>query len=313
MRLIDLESTLITVAPGLSQLGALLRHGNVPSFDDVDFPRLKNYVAQNWNTLEQSLGAEEMARLRTAISAAEDYTRAWKEAEPRIFGRFFQRVYLAFSRPLARLGAEVNAAERLAKAFLHATAERWAEEGRIDEKRAVRLEASIARAESAGILKHLGAHLALSLALMVPIPGLRSAARFGWVLAFRIKARVALSQGRITPDEYRLARSTHSVPVMLLSLIPGLGTVAYFAAGPLIGGSVPRLLIDGFAHRLPFRLYHRLSLGRVTAPSRLTGGSSLGEDLARKVSQLLAFPKAPSPIAPAAVTMEWQETLGGGD
>ena len=58
----------------------------------------------------------------------------------------------------------------------------------------------------------------------------------------------------------------HSVPVMMLSLVPGPGFVAYMASSVLRRSGLTRLLIDQSAHKLPFSLYQRLGLGRLTAP-----------------------------------------------
>ena len=54
MKLIDLESALVSVSYPITELRAALRDGNVPTFDDVDFIRLRGYVS-NHDSLVKSL------------------------------------------------------------------------------------------------------------------------------------------------------------------------------------------------------------------------------------------------------------------
>ena len=95
-----------------------------------------------------------------------------------------------------------------------------------------------------------------------------SIARFVWVVCFRVNALYAFMRGRLTREQYAEARSIHSIPVMLISLIPGFGTIAYMASGTVRSTGLTRLLIDQVAAKLPFRLYGRLGLSKVTAPAR---------------------------------------------
>ena len=127
-------------------------------------------------------------------------------------------------------------------------------------------------------MKNLGAHLVLSVAIVIPIPGLRSAARFGWTLAFRLRALHALVRGKITREEYRTARSIHSVPVMLLALVPAFGAVAYVVSDTITKKGLGRLLVDQAAYKMPFKLYRRLGLARLTAPRLPQAGPGRLED-----------------------------------
>ena len=108
--------------------------------------------------------------------------------------------------------------------------------------------------------------MVLCVVIAIPIPGLRSAARFAWTLAFRLKALYALARGRITREEYRVARSIHSVPVMLIALLPAFGAIAYGASETMVKKGLGRLLVDQAAYKMPFGLYRRLGLARFTAP-----------------------------------------------
>jgi hypothetical protein len=76
----------------------------------------------------------------------------------------------------------------------------------------------------------------------------------------------ALGRGRITKEEYRVARSIHSVPVMLLALVPALGAMAYAGSDTMVKNGLGRMLLDQSAHKVPFGLYGRLGLARITAP-----------------------------------------------
>ncbi len=99
----------------------------------------------------------------------------------------------------------------------------------------------------------------LSVAIAIPIPGLRSAARFGWTLLFWIKAQVdrllrpAAAKGRV---------NVHSPLVMVIALLPAFGAVAYLAARPLRRGRLVRVIFDQAALKLPFKLYGRLRFDR---------------------------------------------------
>lgn len=268
LKLIDLESTLVSFSPPWKQLLAYLRDGHFPVFDDVDFVRLRNYVHSHASELKQSLGSSGLEELEQAIDAAERSTQAWKEREPRIWGRLASRVYrrLDMSKVFRGIGRRLDRAEAMAEALLKGGIDRWEREGRIDDQRAASLRETLVTSEVRSLLKHLGAHLVLSLALRFPFG---SASRFVWVLTFRLKARYDLAKGRITKEEYRAARSVHSIPVMLVSLVPGLGTIAYFASSTMIRTGLARMLIDQFAYKLPFGLYRRLRLARITAPRLL--------------------------------------------
>ena len=57
----------------------------------------------------------------------------------------------------------------------------------------------------------------------------------------------------------------HTPVVMLLSVIPGFGAVAYLASRPLRHKLLVRLLLDQVAWKL-LRLYARMRLGRLLAP-----------------------------------------------
>jgi hypothetical protein len=271
LKLIDLESALTSISAPRKQLGAFARDAHYPVFDDVDFVQLRGYARAHALELEKSLGRAGFEDLQQTVEKADTYTHQWKDGELRLWGRLASRVYRLldmrrFVDPIRRRMVNPEAA---AMAFATAGIERWEREGRIDRERAGSLEALLATSEAKTLLRHLGAHVALSVALPFPIPGLRSAARFTWTLAFRLKALWALARRGITTHEYRKAQSIHSIPVMLIALLPGFGAIAYTASYTTMRKGLGRLLVDQAAYKMPFGLYRHLGLARITAPQLL--------------------------------------------
>lgn len=267
LKLVDFESALVSPIIPPAQLGQLVRQGLVPGFDDIDFPRLRGYVTQNAASILDHLGGTGLAQLEEAISACEEHTQLWKESEPRIWGRLARRLS-SIPNPahfMSGLKLRLKDADQVAQAFLNDGLQRWVEEKRIDEQQAAKLHDGVEMASRSGALRHLGALLILTVVLRFPVG---SIARFGWVVSFRVKAHLDSLRGKIAREEYRLARSIHSIPVMLFSLAPGIGGAAYFASTPMRKAGVARLMIDQSATKLPFSLYRRLRLERILPPSR---------------------------------------------
>ena len=267
LKVIDMESALVSPVQPIGQLGGLLREGHIPSFDDVDFLRLHGYLRDNEVSLRQVLSREEFEELGQAVEACEGYTKAWKAQEPAIWGRVARLIYRIFNfgRLSTWLRSKLGGAESTAIRFLHDGIGRWVQEGRMAAEEATVLRANVASLRESGTLYHLGAHLVLSLPLRFP---LGSIVRFFWVLGFRMKCRLQVAMGRITPEQYRTARAIHSVRVMLLAVVPGLGAVSYLAAEPMLRAGLAPLIIDQFLYKLPFGLYHRLRLSRRTVLRR---------------------------------------------
>ncbi len=86
-RIIDLESNLVTpiMPPGAAARAA--RRVQYPSFDDIDMPRLQQYLETNHQELATVLGPEDTARLLNAAAAYGREQRAWQGGEPRIPGK----------------------------------------------------------------------------------------------------------------------------------------------------------------------------------------------------------------------------------
>lgn len=269
-KIIDLESAVVTLVPAPGQWRSSLRSGSVPIFDDIDFPRLRHYVAANSIALEASLGPEGLVRLRDVADRCEQAVRSWKETEPRIWGQVARKVYgfLDWKGALQHLVHALDGAERAGEVFLSRGIARWEAEGWLTPAEAQALRTRGASSEVRDAVRHLGAHLVMSVAIVLPIPGIRSAARFGWTLTFWARGQAArLRPGRVPPAQLT-SPNIHTPLVMLLSLIPALGGMAYLASPPLRHKQLVRLLVDEAAHKLPFRLYRRLHLSHWLAPSK---------------------------------------------
>ena len=268
MKLIDLESALVSISYPWQELRAALRDGYFPTFDDVDFQKMRSYVQNNAQELTESLGRAGFAELEGAIQDAERFTQTWKESEPHIWGRLARRIYriLDVSRLLKGIRSRLDGAETMAMSFVSGAIDRWERDGQIDSEQAASLRHTMSTSEAQTLMKHMGAHLVLSVVIAIPIPGLRSAARFSWTLAFRLKALVARVRGKITKEEYQVARSIHSVPVMLVALVPAIGAIGYAVSDTMVKRGLGRMLLDQSAHKVPFGLYERLRLDRITAP-----------------------------------------------
>jgi hypothetical protein len=276
LKLIDLESALVSTSYPWKELRAALRDGNFPIFDDVDFVQLRSYVSAQARQLTYTLGMEGLKELNRSLDAAESASRSWKSSEPRIWGRVGAWVYrrLDMSGTINGIRRRLQGAEAMSTDFLSSAVDRWEREGNIDSATATGLRANLHTSEMSTVVKHLGAHMVLSVAIAIPIPGLRSLARAGWTLGFRLKGLIALATGRITKEEYRAVRSIHTVPVMLLALVPAVGAVAYAVSDPMLKGP-GRMLLDEAATKFPFKLYRRLGLARLTTPRQAKAPDTL--------------------------------------
>ena len=143
--------------------------------------------------------------------------------------------------------------------------ERWEKQERITPLDAAGLRARLSSGSARYATRHLGVHLVMSVAIPIPIPGLRSAARFLWTFVFWVKAqfRRLLRKRVVDPAQ---ASNIHTPVVMGLALVPALGGAAYLASRPLRSKLLARLMLDQVAWKLPFKFYHRTRIGRWLAP-----------------------------------------------
>ncbi len=268
MKIIDLESAIVTPFPAPGQWRSVLKSGNFPIFDDIDFPRMRNYVSTNAAALEGTIGSDGLAEFNDAIDRAEKAISSWKDSEPRLWGKLTRTMYrlLNWQAAFRRLSGAMAGADQMAERFLNNGIERWTNEGRITSSEAVALRSQLSTGEGRDALHHLGAHLVLTAIFRFPFG---SPVRFAWTLAFWGVAVSKRFRGSGTADNAR-SSNFHSPLVMVLSLIPGFGGVAYLAARPLRRKLLVRFMLDQVAWKLPFKLYRRLRLGRLLAPAPKT-------------------------------------------
>lgn len=169
------------------------------------------------------------------------------------------------------MAAALDGADRASEAFLSRGIARWETEKRLDSSEAASLRTRLSSGEVQEAMHHMGAHLVLSLAIAVPIPGLRSLTRLLWTLTFWVKFQ--FGRFRASPEGSAKRTNIHTPLVMVLALLPALGGVAYMAARPLRTRPLVRLMFDQAAFGLPFGLYGRLRLARWLAlpPKAETG------------------------------------------
>ena len=261
MIIIDLESAVVTPFPAPGQWRSALRLGTIPVFDDIDFGRLRAWANENVSALQTSLGRDGLAEFQDAIDQGEEVIRAWKDGELRIWGRLSSGLYRLFNWKayFEHVRHALDGAPGAARHFVERGLKRWEAEGKIDAAEAATLRAQIASPEARSPLRHMGAHMILSEAIAIPIPGLRSAARFSWTLLFWIKGwverllRRTAAKGRV---------NIHTPLVMMIALVPAFGAVSYLAARPLRRGRLFRVIFDQAALKLPFKLYTRLRFDR---------------------------------------------------
>ena len=267
--IIDLESAVVTPVPAPGQWRAALRSGNIPVFDDIDFDLLRSFIATNEAALEKSLGPERLAEFKDDVELGEQAVRTWQSTEPRIWGRLIRGVYRLFDwkRFFGRLSHALGHADRAAEDFFTRGIQRWESESRLSPSEAAALRAQLSSGDRRNALHHMGVHMVLSVVLFIPIPGLRSAARFSWTFIFMIKTQLSRIFRRRAWKAAGKPGNIHSPVVMVVALVPALGAVAYGASRPLRRKLIIRLLLDQIAIKLPFKLYNRVRLARLLPPS----------------------------------------------
>ena len=69
--IVDLESAVVTPIPAPGQWRSAMRRGNIPIFDDIDFERLRHYIATNDVALEASLCQARLDEFKDDVDLAE--------------------------------------------------------------------------------------------------------------------------------------------------------------------------------------------------------------------------------------------------
>ena len=171
---------------------------------------------------------------------------------------------LSWNSLLQRLQGAFASADRTAETLLRGGIERWEREGRLGTSQATALRVQLSSGQARDALHHLGVHILLS--APIPIPGIQNLARLAWTLAFAVRVQVRRLCYRAAGSDAKLP-NIHGPLVMVLSLIPIFGSLAYLAARPLRRKLLLRLVMDQTARTLPLGLYRRLHLEQVLAPT----------------------------------------------
>jgi len=266
-KIIDLESAVISLFPAPGQFRSSLKSGNLPIFDDIDFPRLRDFTSANEATLRTTIGADGIEALKHATDHAEEAIKTWKDSEPRILSHLISGTYnlLNVKAKVQHFKGSLTGADAAAELFLKNGIERWEGEGRITPAEAAGLRSRLASKDARHATRHLGVHLVMSVAIIVPIPGIRSLARFLWTIAFWFKTQIRRLLRRPVADADNVP-NIHTPVVMGLAIVPALGGVSYLASAPLRNKLLARLMLDQIAWNLPFKLYRRTHIGRWLAP-----------------------------------------------
>lgn len=178
--IIDLESAVVTLLPGLGQWRSALRMGRVPVFDDIDFDRLRGYISEHREALTDALGPDGLREFEHEVVHGEQAIQEWKESEPRIPGRVISRIYkiLALKGHAQHMMGAIQGADVAGHNFLNRGVERWRSEGRLTEEEEAGLMSHASDPETRGAMHNLGVHLVIGVAM--PLPGVRSLARAMW-------------------------------------------------------------------------------------------------------------------------------------
>ena len=266
-KIVDLESAIVTPFPAAGQFRSALRRGAFPIFDDIDFDRLRAFVASNRVEMRSVLGDGGMRELDASIDDAERSITAWHRSETRLASKIIRITYAMFNWTGAyrKLRNLVATSDERAEAFLLKGLERWQKEGRISASDADATRRYLADSEVHDGLRHLGAHLAITALFRFPFG---SILRPAWTLSFFL---IELSL-RLRPGarERRGSLMLHGPHVMLLSIVPGFGGMAYVAAGPLRKPILLRLMLD--------RVARKFHLGSRFAPRPIGNSTPAGDD-----------------------------------
>jgi hypothetical protein len=282
-RVIDLESNVVTPMVPLSGVWGAARTAHLPPFDDIDVPKLLRFVSREWDGITARLGEEDAHQLARSIARYVWYEDLWQKNEPRIWSRGLRRVaaFLDLPAHVRRLARGLRRwAERVttkAENWVEAGIARWEENGIITRAEADGAREDLQSGPVIAVLGHLGGQIAISIPLRFPAGSL---ARLVWAAAFRARAELRAATRRAAPEETRVARGTHSIAVMCVAAIPGLGAAAYVLASPLRKNAVLfGAALDQAFRLLPLGLHRRghldavaIDIARGPQPERESSG-----------------------------------------
>ena len=142
----------------------------------------------------------------------------------------------------------------------------WETEGRVTDEEATNLRQQLAEPQFLAVLPHFGVHLTIGVFLRFPIG---SITRASYTLLNLLAATLLFLIRRIHWQRWRQYVSIHSPLVVLIAAMPGIGTFAYLASGPIRANHLLlRVGLDAVLLKLPWRVYERTGLRWVNARPR---------------------------------------------
>jgi hypothetical protein len=151
----------------------------------------------------------------------------------------------------------------VADRWMDASIDRWEADGRYTPAEAERTRAQLHDPGVQAVLPHFGVHLLIGVALRFP---LGSIARVTYVSANLAGAFVLFALRRTDRHTFRRSLGIHSPLVLLIAALPGLGTFAYLASGPVLRNhQLWRVAIDTVGEKLPLQVYRRTGARRIIA------------------------------------------------
>jgi hypothetical protein len=184
-----------------------------------------------------------------------------------------------------------------AMGWLTGSVETWESEGRITSAEAQALRAEMDTPQFQAVVPHLGAHVVISIVLRFPFG---SIARAGWSIIALVGATTRLIMRRIDRQAWRQAFSIHNPLVIALAAIPGFGTFAYLAAGPIRSNRLlMRVTVDAVMFKMPWLLYERTGMRRLVLIGRPGSEQAVGAEEARPTSPAVHGQAHSQPWVPA--------------
>jgi len=289
-KIVDLESGLASPMASLTSWKRALRRGHVPLFDTVFYDITREYVGRESATMRSQMGDAWLEQLGDTLAAAETETHAWYASEPRIWS-----VLATPKSWKSRIEARTANGQEKSMGWMTTSVETWEAEGRVSDAEATELRAQMDTPQFQAVIPHLGAHVVISILLRFPFG---SIARAGWTTWALLAATARLMARRIDRQAWKQAWSIHNPLVIALGAIPGFGTFAYLAAGPVRSNRLlMRVTVDAVMFKMPWRLYERTGMRRVVVVGRAV--NSRRDDAAPAIStnvpaNVRSFPSAAS-------------------
>ncbi len=269
--IIDLESGLVSPLASPRAWWRAIRRGLVPMYDDIFFDLTRAYVTKEESRLRKERGDAWFEELAELLANAEGMIAAWHESEPRWWSRtvlFFEHGF-GIPDTRAAIRRRTNAGREKADTWIEGAIDTWRREDRLTDDEADNLRASLLAPGTQAVLPHFGVHLVIGIALRFPFGAITRAA---YTTINLLYALIRFLVHRTTWAKFRLDFSIHSPIVILLAMVPGFGTFAYLASGPIWRNHLlARVALDAVAEKVPFKLYRRFGVKRIIARPIRTG------------------------------------------